>query len=139
MPAKILLDTNLWVYLYAKNPSEKYQAIHQIVANRFETIVVSTQILGELFNVLTRKNLVSSGDAKTIILEMATTFPILSIDVANVLLALDINSRFQYSYWDSLVIATALLADCQMLYSEDMHHQQVIDGKTQLLNPFAVV
>ncbi|GIK42875.1 MAG: twitching motility protein PilT [Chloroflexota bacterium] len=139
MTAKILLDTNLWVYLYAKNPPEKYQAVYQIVADQFETIVVSTQILGELFNVLTRKNLISPSEAKTIILEMATTFPILSIDTANVLLALDLNSHFQYSYWDSLVVATALLADCQVLYSEDMQHQQVIDGKMQLLNPFAAI
>ncbi len=57
MPAKILLDTNLWVYFYAKNPPEKYNQVRQIVTNKFEEIVISTQILGELYNVLTRKNM----------------------------------------------------------------------------------
>ena len=67
---------------------------------------------------------------------MATIFPVLEIDTAKVLQALDISTRYQYSYWDSLVIATTLLAGCQTLYSEDMHHQQVIDEKMQILNPF---
>jgi predicted nucleic acid-binding protein len=137
MPAKILLDTNLWVYLYAKDPPERYSQVRQIVTNQFEDIVISTQILGELYNVLTRKNLTTPPEAKVIILEMATSFPVLEIDTAKVLQALDINTRYQYSYWDSLVIATALLADCQTFYSEDMHHQQVIENRTQILNPFA--
>jgi predicted nucleic acid-binding protein len=136
MSAKILLDTNLWVYLYAKDPPERYSQVRQIVTTQFEDIVISTQILGELYNVLTRKNLTIIPEAKAIILEMVTTFPVLEIDTAKVLQALDISTRYQYSYWDSLVIATALLADCQTLYSEDMHHQQVIENKTQILNPF---
>lgn len=137
MPAKILLDTNIWVYLYAKNPPEKYQVVQQIVADQFESIAISAQIMGELFTVLTRKNLTSASDAQTIITEIATTVPVLSIEPANVLLALDINSRYQYTYWTSLVIATGLLAGCHTLYSEDMQHRQVIDDRMQVINPFA--
>jgi len=135
MPAKILLDTNLWVYLYAKNPPQRSARIREIIANQFDAIVASTQILGELYHVLTRKNLISSPEAKAIILEMITDFPILEIDTAKVLQALDISARYGYSYWDSLIIATALLADCHTLYSEDMQHQQMVD-KLQILNPF---
>ncbi len=136
MPAKILLDTNLWVYLYAKDPAEKYDQVRQIVADQFESIVISSQILGELYHVLTRKNLTTVSEAKAIIVEMVTNFPVLEIDTVKVLQALDINTQYQYSYWDSLVIATALLADCQTLYSEDMHHQQKIEKKMDILNPF---
>ena len=137
MPAKILIDTNLWIYLYAKNPLEKYNRVRQIIVDQFENIVISTQILGELYHVLTRKNLTTIAEAQAIIIEMITNFPVLEIDTTKVLQALDISPRYQYSYWDSLIIATALLADCQTLYSEDMHHQQVIDHKIEILNPFA--
>ncbi len=137
MPAKILLDTNLWVYLYAKNQPNHATQVRKIVVSQFESIVVSTQILGELYHVLTRKNLTSPPEAKAIILEMITNFPILEIDTTKVLQALDINARYGYSYWDSLVIATALWANCHILYSEDMHHQQVVEDKTQIINPFA--
>jgi len=136
MPANIFIDTNLWVYLYAKDPPEKYGQVRQLVIGQFEQIIISTQILGELYHVLTRKNLTTPAKAQTIVVEMATSFPVLDIDTAKVLQALDISARYQYSYWDSLVIAAALLADCQTLYSEDMQHQQVVNKKLQILNPF---
>lgn len=136
MPANIFIDTNLWVYLYAKNPPEKYGQVRQLIINQFEQIIISTQILGELYHVLTRKNLTTPAKAQTIVVEMATSFPVLEIDTAKVLQALDISDRYQYSYWDSLVIAAALLAECQILYSEDMQHRQVVNEKLQILNPF---
>ncbi|MDF5722730.1 MAG: PIN domain-containing protein [Rhizonema sp. PD37] len=54
---RIFLDTNLWIYLYAKEPPEKYQKIEIIIKDSSPLIQVSTQVLGELFHVLTRKNL----------------------------------------------------------------------------------
>jgi predicted nucleic acid-binding protein len=76
MIAKVMLDTNLWVYLYAQNAPEKQAKVQTIVSEKFEAIVVSTQILGELYHVLTRKRLADTAVAKEIILEMVTTFPI---------------------------------------------------------------
>ncbi|MEY3882473.1 MAG: hypothetical protein RIQ94_3269 [Pseudomonadota bacterium] len=48
----------------------------------------------------------------------------------------EIALRYQFSNWDSLIIAAALLAKCDILYSEDMQHNQVIDGQLTILNPF---
>jgi predicted nucleic acid-binding protein len=53
---KIFLDSNLWIYLYAKNPPEKSQQVVEIIKNNSSSLLVSTQVLGELFHVLTRKN-----------------------------------------------------------------------------------
>jgi len=120
MNGKILIDTNLWIYLYAKNPQAKYLRVRQIVDENFDFIVVSTQVLGELYHVLTRKNFCIREEAKRIILETIAVFPILEIDALNVAGALDINEKYGFSYWDSLLISTALRNDCQILYSEDM-------------------
>lgn len=136
MSDKILLDTNLWVYLYTPSTPHKYEPIKQILVDHFQTIILSTQILGELYNVLTRKQLRTPTQARTIILEMSTTFPVLEIDTPKVWQALDINAKYQYSYWDSLIIATALLGDCQTLYSEDLHHTQQIEDRVQIINPY---
>ncbi len=57
------------------------------------------------------------------------------IDLIKVVTALDINSKYGYSYWDSLVIATALNYDCSIIYSEDMQHNQFIENKTRIVNP----
>jgi len=46
-----------------------------------------------------------------------------------------IRTAHQFSYWDSLIIASALEGGCTILYSEDMQHGQVIDGRLTVLNP----
>ena len=135
MSDKIFIDTNLWVYLYAEDPHEKYDTIRQIVDKHFGHIFCSTQILGELYHVLTRKNLLTEDKAKDIISETIAMFPIAPIETSNVQEAIAIHEEYGYSYWDSLVIATAFLHDFPILYSEDMQHNQLIRGKTRIINP----
>jgi predicted nucleic acid-binding protein len=136
MKDKVLLDTNLWVYLYAKDPPDKSVKVRELVNHNFTAIIISTQILGELYNVLLKKKFTSKDEAKQIILEMVTNFPIVEIDVLKVMTALEINSTYGYSYWDSLVVATALQHNCDILYSEDMQANQIIEKKTRIVNPF---
>ncbi|YAF98363.1 MAG: PIN domain-containing protein [Nodularia sp. CChRGM 3473] len=135
MTDKIFLDTNLWIYLYAKNPPEKFQQVAEILKNNSSSLLVSTQILGELFHVLTRKKFTSKTDTITIILDIVNTFPIQPIKTTEVIQALEINAKYHYSYWDSLIIATALLSECSIIYSEDMQHNQLIENKVRILNP----
>ena len=46
-----------------------------------------------------------------------------------------IRTAHQFSFWDSLIVAAALEGECSILYSEDMQHQQVVDGRLTILNP----
>lgn len=135
MTANVFLDTNLWVYLHAKSEPQKQSVVKSLVAEHFETILISTQVLGELYNVLIKKKLTSPETARAIILEMATTFPVTDIDTPKVLSALNVQNKYGYSYWDSLILATALLSDCAIVYSEDMQHKQLIEDKLQIINP----
>lgn len=134
MEDKVTLDTNLWVYLYAKYPLDKYLKVRELVSDRFEAILVSTQIIGELYHVLTRKKFRTKAAAQQIVLDIVANFLVVEIDTAKVVKAVEINSRYGYSYWDSLVVATALSADCSILYSEDLQHNQVIE-KMRIVNP----
>ena len=115
MEDKVKIDNNLWVYLYAKHPLDKYLKVRNLVSDRFEVILVSTQIIGELYHVLTRKKFRTQAEAKQIVLDIVANFPVVGIDTAKVVKAVEINSRYGYSYWDSLVVATALIADCSIL------------------------
>ena len=134
MSDKILIDTNLWIYLYSKSPEAKYHQVKQTIDENFNHIILSTQVLGEIYYILTKKNFCTREEAKEIIVKTITVFPVVEIDVLNVLKALDINERYRYSYWDSLLIATALLNDCQTFYSEDMQHNQLIENKLRIIN-----
>jgi predicted nucleic acid-binding protein len=139
MSDKVLIDTNVWIYLYASNPQAKYEKSQQLIHENFANIILSTQVLGEFYHVMTRKNLQSAEAAKEIVVETMATFPVLEIGAASVLEAMNIHQEYGYSYWDSLVIATALLNDCSSLYSEDMQHNQLIESKLRIINPFAMV
>ncbi|MGB6063684.1 MAG: PIN domain-containing protein [Desulfomonilaceae bacterium] len=139
MKDRILIDTNLWIYLYALDPQAKRNRIEELVQQNFAKIIVSTQILGEFYHVVTRKGLLTRESANDIIIEMVATFPVSEIGTANVLKALKIQEIFHYSYWDSLVMATAILTDCDILYSEDMQHGQSVQGRTRIINPFLEV
>ncbi len=44
--------------------------------------------------------------------------------------------RYRFSYFDSLILTSALAANCQILYSEDLQHGQVIDGRLTIISPF---
>ncbi|MDZ8256971.1 PIN domain-containing protein [Nostoc sp. ChiQUE01b] len=136
MSNNIFLDTNLWIYLYAKNPPTKYQQVAEIIKSNSLLLLISTQVLGELFHVLPRKIFTSKIDAIAIISDIVNTFPVQAISTTQVIQALQINAQYNYSYWDSLIIATALLGKCSIIYSEDMQHNQLIHNKVRILNPF---
>lgn len=61
MKDKILRDTNLWVYLYSDH--EKSKKVEKLIEENFESIILSAQIIGELYNVLTKKNIKPLDDA----------------------------------------------------------------------------
>jgi len=52
--------------------------------------------------------------------------------------AINLNERYKYSYYDCLIIAAALEAECSVLYTEDMHHNHLIEDKLRITNPFHI-
>ena len=50
--------------------------------------------------------------------------------------ALNIFVVYKFSYWDSLIVASALESGCSILYTEDMQDGQVIEGRLKIVNPF---
>jgi predicted nucleic acid-binding protein len=47
-----------------------------------------------------------------------------------------IKEKHGYSWWDSLVLTSALENNCTIVYSEDMQHNQVIENRLKIINPF---
>jgi putative PIN family toxin of toxin-antitoxin system len=135
MSDKVFLDTNLWIYLYSKDPIEKYEKVNALFLPQLQSLVVSTQILGELYNVLIKRKFRTQTQAQEIISQLVAGFDIFEVASVQVLEAIRTNIRYGYSYWDSLIIATALQSNCNILYSEDMQHDQVIESKLRILNP----
>ena len=44
-----------------------------------------------------------------------------------------------FSYWDSMITAAALKSGCNILYSEDLQHEQLMENQLKIINPFHVM
>jgi len=60
-----------------------------------------------------------------------------TISITTIHTALDIRERYNFSWYDSLILAAALEGGCDTLYSEDMQNGQEINGQLRIVNPFA--
>ncbi len=126
-------DTN--VVLYTLDRNDPRQAIAKRVLNRHP--IVSVQVLSEASNTLFRKY---NQPRSVIVAQLGALLEIIGlvvpIDDATMRRAWDLWQRYQFSWFDSLILASALNSNCQILYSEDFQHGQIIDDRLRILNPF---
>lgn len=99
-------------------------------------LIVSTQVLNEIANVLRGKWRRSWLETRNILEEVYGIVTVRSLDHANHRLGLDMAERYQFSIYDGMIVSAALLAGCDTLYSEDMHHGLVVDGRLRIVDPF---
>jgi predicted nucleic acid-binding protein len=143
MTAKAFIDTNIYIYALTESQdvSEKYKRI--IALSVFKTllqsqsIVTSTQVLNEFHsNLLKKFKLDDATVFKMVELNILPISTIAPLSFQTYQLAFSLRSKYSLSFWDSLIVASALENNCAALYSEDMQHQQVIDNQLTIINPF---
>jgi len=135
MPDKVFIDTNVLIYGYSEDEPDKRQRAIDCV--RSGEAWISTQVLNETINVLKRKFSLSYSQIRDAVQEISKGFPIVLVSVNTIEMALNLAERYQYSYFDSLILASALEARCQILYSEDLHDGQRIENQLTIINPFS--
>jgi predicted nucleic acid-binding protein len=96
MSDKIFMDTNIWIYLYSDDA--KSEIAEQLINQYFEHIVISTQVLGECFSILTEKRIKTSEEAKEIVNDMAMAYMTIGIDRFSVLNALELRHLIHRRY-----------------------------------------
>ena len=136
MKDKIFIDTNIWLYAFMEQDSQKSSIAKEIINENIEQICLSTQVLNEICINLLKKANYSEEEIKSLIKNLGDVYEIYPIKVADCLKASEIRDKFYISYWDSLVIASALNNGCSILYSEDMQHNQIIEDQLKIINPF---
>jgi predicted nucleic acid-binding protein len=135
MKNKIFLDSNILIYLYATDELIKVNKIQNIL-EKYENIIISTQVLFEFSYVMHRKLKRDYRDIEKALEEFSAAFYIVIINYDTLCSALKIASKYSYSFPDSLIIATALEYNCDMLFSEDMHSNHIIETDLKIINPF---
>ncbi len=134
MSGKTFLDTNIVVYLYSGDEPKKRSAALALIEQN--NIVVSTQVLSELANTLSRKFSLSFDVVAQAVAEVGDACTVVPVMPDTIAQALALAQRYRYSYYDSLILAAALSAGCQTLATEDMQHGQIIEDALTIHNPF---
>ena len=134
MNDKIFLDTNILVYCYSVTDQLKQRKAVEIASK--PAVFVSTQVLQELCNIITRKFKFGYEQAATTIKECCHNNNLHTNTENTVLPACQIADQNGFSFYDSMIVAAAIESNCTVLYSEDLQDGQVIDGKLTVKNPF---
>jgi len=134
MRGSVFLDTNILVYTYSSTEPTKQEIAQNIVINT--RTFISTQVLQELTNIITRKFKFSYQKATAVIEECCINSDLSTNTKDTLLLAHQIADKYGFSFYDSLIVSAALECDCSILYSEDMQHNQLISQTLRIINPF---
>ena len=138
MSDKVFFDTNVLVYAYDQRDPGKQSHAQALLLNATQanSAVVSAQVLGEFFVVVTRKiqQPMSAAEAAEVIAEFGA-FEVVPLDFSLVQRAIATQQEFGISYWDSLIISAAERAGCATVFSEDLNSGQSYHG-VEVQNPF---
>jgi predicted nucleic acid-binding protein len=127
------LDSNVILYLASGD---------DVKANRAEELVgaggvISVQVLNEVANVLRRKLAMSWQDTRRFLADVRALLPTVHpLSLSTHEHALELADRYGLSVYDGLIVASALEAQCSVLWSEDMQNGLVIEGVLRIKNPF---
>ena len=131
-PGQTFLDTNVLVYAFTDD--QKAFAAQELLDRG---CLISVQVLNEFINVGMRKLGLSWSEMQHALKDIRTLCPsVLGSDLETHEDALRLVDRHGFSIFDAMIVATALRAECQILYSEDMHDGMKVDRRLRIENPF---
>jgi predicted nucleic acid-binding protein len=135
---KVFVDTNILVYAYDASSGEKHKKAQGIMESCWNSGngIISSQVLQEFFVSVTKKiaKPLDTSTAKEIVKDFLKWKTII-IDGEIILEAIDVHVRYKYSFWDSMIIASAVEGGAKTVFSEDLSDKHVIKGIT-INNPF---
>ena len=138
-PQREFVDANVLVYAFDSSALRKQRAAQELLERLWEsgTGCVSIQVLQEFFVTITKKvpKPLPVDEAKARIREFAA-WTVFAPAAEDVLTAIDLHSQFNIGFWDAMVVLAAAESGCDVLWTEDLNHGQLMRG-VRIQNPFA--
>lgn len=137
-PAGVFVDTNVFVYLRDSRDPKKQARCAEWMGYLWDSRTgrVSSQVLQEYYVTVTGK--LRPGlpleEARDDVSALRSWVP-RAVDVDLIEGTWEIQDRWGFSFWDSLIVAAAKAQDCEILLTEDLSHGQSLDG-LRIVNPF---
>ena len=131
MPASFI-DSNVLLYLASNDPAK---------ASRAEAVVesggtVNVQVLNEVASVARRKMGMSWTEVRDFLGALRLLLDVQAVTIETHDLGMELAERHEFSIYDALIVAAALQAGCETLWTEDLNHGQRVEGRLRIANPF---
>lgn len=128
----VFFDTNVLLYLLSADEDK---------ANRAEALLskggtISVQVLNEFTSVASRKLKMAYPEISEILETIKAVCEVKDLTVETHCLGLSVTERYGFSFYDSLIVSSAVMANCKVLYSEDMQSGQKVSETLIIENPF---
>ncbi len=135
------IDTNVW--LYRLFDDQRIEAIERekkrniaISITEQSNLIISTQVINELSVNLIKKAKFDESQIKAVIQSLYNRCQVLAFELIILESASDLRNQYSLSFWDSLIVASALAAGANVLYSEDIQDGLKVLKQLNIINPF---
>lgn len=132
MAAKAFIDSNVILYLLSTDAKKADAAEAILLAGG----LISVQVLNEIANVALRKLGMSWTEINQFLAPLRSLCTVESLTIETHDRGKEVAERYGLSVYDSMIVAAALLAECTVLYSEDMQDGLLVDKQLRIANPF---
>jgi predicted nucleic acid-binding protein len=130
--ADAFFDTSVLLYLLSAD-SGKADRVEQLLSLRG---VVSVQVLNEFAVVALRKLRMPLSEVREILDTIRAVCTVVPLTIETHERGLGVIERYGFSFYDSMLVASALMAGATLLYAEDLQHGQLVDDQLRVTNPF---
>jgi predicted nucleic acid-binding protein len=138
MTGRLFVDTNILIYALDPDEGQKRtlsaDLLRQTISSH--TLTLSPQSLNECYRVLTKRRKLMPVEAARSYVRVLAPWAIAPFDAATTERAWAVQDKAKLGWWDSLMVAAALRAECRLFVTEDMQDGALIDGM-RIANPFS--
>lgn len=134
MNDRIFIDSNVFLYAFSDKDLNKQKKASEII---IQNVVISTQVINEVSNNMLKKLNFSNNDIKEFVKSCYARYDIVNFNMDIFTTASNLRDSYNLSYYDSLIVSSAIFSKSSILYSEDMQDNLKIDTLT-IVNPFNI-
>jgi len=135
------VDTNIWLYGFIQNQKPEDVAKHSKSLSLLqsldkEKLLISSQVVNEVCRNLIQKASFTEPQIEALIRNFYGDYQVVELNKDILLRASELRQRYALSFWDGLIVGSALSRNASILYSEDMQDGLIVEGQMKIVNPF---
>jgi len=133
MSDSIFIDSNIFLYAFSTKDIRKQKIASSVI---MQQAIISAQVINEVSNNLLKKLGFDNEEVKSFVEDCYARYAVVDFSQSIFIEAALLRERHTFSYYDSLIVSSALSPGSTILYSEDMQHGQKIYDRLTIVDPF---